>query len=94
MSDNSEFVNQAVSELVNCGCVHEVSFIPNIVNPLYVATNKSSKKRLILDLSVLNTFAKKQTFKFEDWKLTIQLFKEDSYLYKFDLRSGYHHFDI
>jgi hypothetical protein len=33
-------------------------------------------------------------FKFEDWKLAIQLFKEYSYLYKVDLRSGYHHFDI
>ena len=94
LSDNSKFVVQAVSELVDCGCVHEVSFIPYMVSPLSVATNKSGKKRLILDLSVLNKFAKKQKFKFEDWKLTIQLFKEDSYLYKFDLRSGYHHFDI
>jgi hypothetical protein len=79
LSDNSEFVDQAVSELVDCGCVHEVSFIPYMVNPLSVATNKSGKKRLILDLSVLNKFAKKQKFKFEDWKLTIQLFKEDSH---------------
>jgi hypothetical protein len=94
LSDNSEFVAQAVSELVDCGCVHEVSCIPYMVSPLSVATNKSGKKRLILDLSVLNTFAKKQKFKFEHWKFTIQHFKEDSYLYKFDLRSGYHHFDI
>ena len=92
--DNSEFVDQAVSELVDSGCVHEVPFIPYVVNPLSVATNKSGKKRLILDLSVLNKFAKKQKFKFEDWKLAIQFFKEDSYLYKFDLRSGYYHFGI
>ena len=92
--DNSEFVDQTVSELVDSGCVHEVPFIPYVVSPLSVATNKSGKKRLILDLSVLNKFVKKQKFKFEDWKLAIQLFKEDSYLYKFDLRSGYHHFDI
>ena len=91
--DNSEFVNQAVSELVDYGCVHTVPFIPYVVNPLSVATNKSGKKRLILDLSVLNKFVKKQ-FKFEDWKLAIQPFREDSYLYKFDLRSGYHQFDI
>lgn len=93
---NSEFVDQAVSELVDFGCVHEVPFIPYVVNPLSVATgtNKSGKKRLILDLGILNKFVKKQKFKFEDWKLAIQLFKEDSYLYKFDLRSGYHHFDI
>jgi hypothetical protein len=92
--DNSEFVDQAVSELVDSGCVHEVPFITCVVNPLSVATNKSGKKRLILDLSVLNKFVKKQKFKFEDWKLAIKFFKEDSYLYKFDLRSGYHHFDI
>ena len=45
-------------------------------------------------MSVLNKFVIKQNFKFEDWKLAIQYFREDSYLYKFDLRSGYHHFDI
>jgi hypothetical protein len=86
-----EFVDQAVSELVYSGCVHNVPFIPYVVNPLSLATNKSGKKRLTLDLSVLNKFVKKHKFKFEDWKLAIQFFKQDSYL---DLRSGYHHFDI
>ena len=54
--DNSEFVDQAVSELIYSGCVHNVPFIPYVVNPLNplsVATNKSGKKRFILDLSVL-----------------------------------------
>ena len=36
----------------------------------------------------------KTKFKFEDWKLAIQLFIEDSYLYKFDLISCDHYFDI
>ena len=76
--DNSEFVDQAVSELVYSDCVHNVPFIPYVVNPLSVATNKSGKKRLILDLSVLNKFVKKHKFKFEDWELAIQFFKEDS----------------
>ena len=88
-----EFVDQDDSELVYSGCVQNVPFIPYVVDPLSVATNKSGKKRLILDLSVLNKFVRKHKFKFEDWKLAIQFFKEDSYLYKFDLRSGYHHFD-
>ena len=57
--DNSEFVDQAVSELVDSGCVYKVPFIPYVVNPLSVATNKSGKNRLILDLSVLNNFVKK-----------------------------------
>jgi hypothetical protein len=32
--DNSEFVDQAVSELVDSGCVHEVPSIPYVVSPL------------------------------------------------------------
>ena len=58
--DNSEFVDQTVSELVDSGCVHKVHFIPYVVSPLSVATNKTGKKRLILDLSVLNKFVKKK----------------------------------
>ena len=60
--DNSKFVDQVVSELVDSGCVHQVPFIPYVVNPIFVATNKSGKKRLILDLSVLNKFVKKPKF--------------------------------
>ena len=55
---NSEFVEQAITELV--------PFKTFVVNPLSVAINKLGKKRLILDLSVLNKFAKKEKFKFED----------------------------
>ena len=55
---NSEFVEQAITE--------RVPFKTVVVNPLSVAINKLGKKRLILDLSVLNKFAKKEKFKFED----------------------------
>ncbi|XP_071133514.1 uncharacterized protein [Mytilus edulis] len=91
---NSEFVEKAVLELVDSGCAYEVPFTPYIVNPLSVASNKSGKKRLILDLSILNKSVKKERFKFEDWKTAIQFFKKGSYLFKFDLKSGYHHYDI
>ena len=88
---NSDFVDQAVKDLVDSGCAYEVPFTPYIVNPLSVATIKSGKKRSILDLSVLNKFVKKEKFKFEDWRLAIQFFHTDSYLFKFDLKNGYHH---
>ncbi|XP_052103318.1 uncharacterized protein LOC127736766 [Mytilus californianus] len=91
---NSEFVDKAVLELVDSGCAYEIPFTPYIVNPLSVATNKSGKKRLILDLSILNKSVKKERFKFEDWKTPIQFFKRGSYLFKFDLKSCYHHYDI
>ena len=55
---NAEFVNDAVNELVSLGCVVQVPFKPYIVSPLSVATNSSGKKRLILDLSILNLFVR------------------------------------
>ena len=55
-------VNQAICDLIDSGCAHEVPFKPFIVNPLTVATNISGNMRLILDLSVLNKFVKKEQF--------------------------------
>ncbi|CAC5371791.1 unnamed protein product [Mytilus coruscus] len=54
----------------------------------------SGKRRLILDLSTLNLSVKKEKIKFEDWKIAVQYFQENDYLYKFDLKSGYFHLDI
>ncbi|CAC5402362.1 unnamed protein product [Mytilus coruscus] len=53
---HSKFVNEAISELLNIGCVIETPFQPFVVNPLSVQS--SGKKRLILDLSELNVFIK------------------------------------
>lgn len=90
----TEFVEQAITELVENCCAYEVPFKPFVVNPLSVAINKSGKKRLILDFSVLNKFVTKEKFKFEDWKTAVQFFNKDMFLFKFDLKSGYHHFDV
>ena len=71
---NSEFVDSAISELVDSGCAYEVPFKPIVVNPLSVATQKSGKKRLILDLSVLN-YVKIEKIKFEDLRFTLNFLK-------------------
>ena len=92
--NNEQFVTDTVSELLSTGCVIEIPFQPHIVNPLSVATQKSGKKRLILDLSILNKSIKKEKIKFEDWKIAIQYFQKECYMYKFDLSSGYFHIDI
>lgn len=47
-----------------------------------------------MDLSVLNKSVKKDKFKYEDWKVAVQLFRQGCHMFKFDLRSGYHHLDI
>ena len=33
-------------------------------------------------------------FKYEDLKVALLMFTEDDFLFKFDLKSGYHHLDI
>ena len=51
-----DFVNEAISELIERGCVQEVLNPPKFINPLRVVQQSGGKCRLILDLSYLNRF--------------------------------------
>ena len=44
---NSDFVNEALQELIESNCVTEVQNKPYIINLLSVSTNSGGKKRLI-----------------------------------------------
>lgn len=46
------------------------------MNPLSVAVQSTGKKRLILDLSKLNLYIKKDKVKFEDWRVAYIIFLE------------------
>lgn len=50
-----DFVNEAISELIERGCVIEVDIPPVFINPLHVVQQSSGKCRLILDLSYLTS---------------------------------------
>ena len=91
---NMVFVEEAVSELVSSKRVVQTPFKPWVVSPLSVSTNKSGKKRLILDLRLLNKLIWKQKIRFEDWKIASEYFEKDSFCFKFDLSKGYHHINI
>lgn len=52
------------------------------------------RKRLILDLRHVNKCVRKDRFKLEGVKNAIQYCKVHDCTFKFDLKSGYHHFDI
>ena len=92
--NNDTFVTQAISELVDSGCVVKTPFIPYIVNPLSVAENSSGKKRLILDLRLTNQFIWKEKNTFEDHKTALEYFTKDSYCFKFDIQKAFHNIDI
>ena len=82
-----------IQELLDNGFISEVIDRPEFINPLYVASQSSGKKRLILDLSHLNNYVVKTSVKYEDLKTVIQLLKSD-YVFSFDIKSGYHHIGI
>ena len=67
---------------------------PHVISPLFVSTNSSGKKRLILHLSYVNKHLWKQSVKFEDWKIFQNYVSEDSLLYEFALQKDFYHLDI
>ena len=89
-----EFVNEAVSELLERGCIRETVNRPEFCNPLHVAVQSSGKLRLILDLSHLNKMLVKKSIKYEDLRTVLQIFQGDVFVFTFDLKSAYHHVDI
>ena len=51
-----DFVNEAISELIERSCVQEIPNPPKFINPLHVVQQSGGKCRLILYLSYLNRF--------------------------------------
>ena len=90
---NPDFSTEATQELVSTNHVLEVPFRPKVVNPLSVASNKG-KNQLILDLPYVNLHLWKEKTKFEDWKTFQNYLSKDGHMFKFDLKSSYHHISI
>ena len=68
---HSDFVNEAISELLVTNRILEAKVLPHNVNPLSVAVQSSGKKRLILDLRFVNKHVWKQKVKFEDLRVAL-----------------------
>ena len=66
-----------------------------VVNPLARSIDSSGKKRLILDQRYVNMYLHKDKIKFDVIKCSENyLLANKGYLFKFDLKNSYHHFDI
>ena len=87
---HADFVDQAVLELVNSDRVCRVRKQPFIVNPLSLSYSAVWS----LDLRHVNRSLIKQRIKYEDWKIALAYFAKDTYMFSFDLKSGYHHMKI
>ena len=81
--------------MLKCGSIIVAENLPEVINQLLVSINSSGKKHLILDLRYVNTHVYKVKIKFEDWKCFEDYLEgKEGYLFKSDLKNGYHHLDI
>ena len=90
----AEFVAEEIAKLVAASCVLEVPYCPEVCSPLLVVNNSKGKKRLVLDLRMVNKHLPKRKFKYEGINLIPDMCSRGVYFVTFDLRSGYHHVDI
>ena len=88
------FVQEAVLSLLEKRCVQSVDHKPYVDSPLSVVCNTAGKLRLVLNLRYLNQFLHVVKFKYEDLRIAALMFEPNEYIFKFDLKSGYHHVDI
>ena len=91
---NQDFVSESILKLLRRGSAVEVSFTPHVVSPLSVAANSSGKLRLIIDLRYVNKHVFKEKIRFDDWRSFENYLQPNSFVFKFDLKQGYHHVDI
>ncbi|XP_057296266.1 uncharacterized protein LOC130625224 [Hydractinia symbiolongicarpus] len=91
--DNEDLVNKELHELLKTGRIKEMATEPHVVNPLSVSSSKN-KKRLILDLRHVNKHVYKQKTTFDDWKIFGEFVEGNGFMFKFDIKQGYHHIEI
>ena len=89
-----QFVDEAAQSLIMNRCIKRVETEPWVCSPLSVISNSAGKLRLVLNLRYLNQFLHVTKFKYEDLHVAALMFERHEYMFKFDLKSGYHHIDI
>ena len=91
---HQQFVDEAVQSLLMNRCIRRVEAEPWVCSPLSVVSNSAGKLRLVLNLRYLNQFLHVTKFKYVDLRVAALMFERHEYMFKFDLKSGYHHIDI
>ena len=91
---HQSFVEDVIKNLVKNRCALRVRERPHICSPLSVVSNSMGKFHLVFNLRYLNQYLHVLPFKYEDLRVPALLFGAKEYLFKFDLKSGYHHVDI
>ena len=91
----TKFVLDSISGMLKIGSIKKVKVLPKVINPLSVSGKSAGEKRLILDFRYINEHLYKDNIKFDDWKCFENYLEHtDGYVFKFDLKSVYHHVDV
>ena len=88
--NHKAFVNSEIGNFLYVNCIEELANRPLNLNPLSVKVQNCV--RLILYLRHVNLFIYKQ--KFKGFKQLKQILDKEDFLFKSDLKSGYHHVEI
>jgi Reverse transcriptase (RNA-dependent DNA polymerase) len=84
------WVRDTLKEYLAFGFVEQVNFIPHCVMPLQLKDN-GTKKSLIYDMTRLNEYVHKSSFKLESWPEMLDYCTAGAeYAIKFDLKKFYH----
>ena len=88
---NKSAICQEVSELLNSSAISKIDPLPSdTVSRIFLVPKKNGKKRLILDLSNLNNFLIKTSFKMEDKSTISSLIERNDFLVSLDLKDAFH----
>ena len=92
--NESAFVTEVIEDLLIRKLIVKCDYQPNVVNPLTVSVQSNGKKRLILDLRVVNKHVWKQSVRYDDIEIVLEYFQPECHMFKFDIHSAYHFVDI
>ena len=79
-TSHSDFVSEAIENLVNNRCAAQVEGRPYICSPLSVVSNSSGKLRPVLNLKYLNQYLHVLSFKYEDLRTAALMFEPGEYV--------------
>ena len=93
---SSPFLREEIENLLNKRAVERVQNpgTPGFYSRIFLVPKKNGKLRLIIDLSLLNRYIKKQSFKMETFKSVRQAMRLSDWAVSIDLTDAYLHVPI
>ena len=88
------FVDEAIKGFLSNQCAMIVEGRPYVCSPLSVVTKSAGNVHLVLNSWYLNQFLHVVSFNYEDLRIAALMFEPNDFLFKLDLKSGYHHVEI